>query len=172
MKKKDIIDLIKYHVDKDDNNFKSVAYQIAQEFYDSGDSDLAGYIYALLSKKYTFEPQEFNYSFTYFEKINISNSHLILPDTIMDDIKNIISSILNNKDLNKFLFEGYPGTGKTESIKHIARITERELYSVNFSKLIDSKLGQTQKNISEMFDELNLYPSPQNIIILFDLFYF
>lgn len=168
MKKKDIIDLIKYHVDNDDANFKTIAHQIARDFYDSGDVELANYILAILSKKYTFEPQNYEYNFNFLDKINVSNENLILPNVILDDIKGIINSILNNNDLNKFLFEGFPGTGKTESIKHIARITEREIYSVNFNSLIDSRLGQTQKNINEMFNELNHYPNPKRIIVLFD----
>ena len=56
---------------------------------------------------------------------------------------------------HKFLFQGAPGTGKTEAVKQLARIFEREIYMVDFSLLIDSKLGQTQKNISTMFKEIN-----------------
>lgn len=33
---------------------------------------------------------------------------------------------------------------------------------------MDSKLGQTSKNISALFNELHKIPQPQKIIILFD----
>lgn len=60
------------------------------------------------------------------------------------------------------------GTGKTETVKHIARILGRELYQAEFDAIIDSKLGQTSKNISIVFDEINHLPHPEKIIILFD----
>lgn len=70
--------------------------------------------------------------------------------------------------MNKFLFQGAPGTGKTETVKHIARILERNLFIVDFSYIIDSKLGQTGKNITKLFDEINNFANPERIIILFD----
>ena len=39
---------------------------------------------------------------------------------------------------------------------------------MNFDNLIDSKLGQTNKNISTVFQEINSLPYPEKIIILFD----
>ena len=70
--------------------------------------------------------------------------------------------------INKFLFEGEPGTGKTESVKQLARILDRELYSVQFDAVIDSKLGQTSKNITSLFNEIKGLPHPEKTIILFD----
>ena len=34
--------------------------------------------------------------------------------------------------------------------------------------IIDSKLGQTQKNLVEVFSEIKMLPNPSNVIILFD----
>ena len=70
--------------------------------------------------------------------------------------------------INKFLFQGAPGTGKTESVRQIARILERDLFCVDFDTIIDSKLGQTQKNIAALFDEINHFASPENTIVLFE----
>lgn len=39
---------------------------------------------------------------------------------------------------------------------------------VDFSALIDSKLGQTQKNLNELFSEINQFMQPDKVIILFD----
>ena len=39
---------------------------------------------------------------------------------------------------------------------------------VDFSAIIDSKLGQTQKNISELFKEINGFVDPDKILILMD----
>ena len=51
----------------------------------------------------------------------------------------------HNIGINIFLFEGLPGSGKTERAKHITKLLKRNLYYVNFDGLIDSKLGQTNK---------------------------
>ena len=66
------------------------------------------------------------------------------------------------------MFEGVPGSGKTETVKQIARILNRELYMVRFDIIVDSKLGQTSKNITSAFMEINKLPHPENAIILFD----
>ena len=42
------------------------------------------------------------------------------------------------------------------------------MYIVDFDTLIDSKLGQTSKNIAELFNEIKKIQQPQKIIILFD----
>ena len=68
-----------------------------------------------------------------------------LPEEIKSDLLGIINAVGHNMGINKFLFSGYPGTGKTETVKHLTRILNRELYSVDFNYIIDSKLGQTGK---------------------------
>ena len=80
----------------------------------------------------------------------------------------IVNAIGQNVGINKYLFYGAPGTGKTETVKQIARILSRELYVVDFDNLIDSKLGQTAKNISNLFCQLNSVVHPERMIILFD----
>ena len=70
--------------------------------------------------------------------------------------------------INTFLFQGPPGTGKTEAVKQLARILNREIYMVDFAVVIDSKLGQTPKNISNMFKEINSFVHPERVIVLFD----
>ncbi len=168
MKKKNILNLIKYYSENNDAAFKNEAYEIATDFDKNGDSQLAEYIMALMSTSNIFTTQNKEYSFKYLEKIDFNNDCLPLPPSIEKDIVGIINAINSNIGVNKFLFEGAPGTGKTECSKHIARILQRDLYSVDFSKVIDSKLGQTQKNISELFAEINSCPILKNIIILFD----
>lgn len=39
---------------------------------------------------------------------------------------------------------------------------------VDFSAIIDSKMGQTQKNMSELFKEINGFVHPEKVIVLFD----
>lgn len=168
MKKRNILNLIKYHVEKNDDAFRSEAYEVARFFDRSGDIRLAEYIISLMSSANTFVPQIRNDNLTFFKKMELSSTPLPLPNKIEEDIVGIINAIGHNIGVNKFLFEGAPGTGKTETVKQIARILQKELFIVDFSCIIDSKLGQTQRNISELFNEIRNFKNPEKIIILFD----
>lgn len=168
MKKKNILNLIKYYSENNDSGFKSEAYEIANYFDSIGDHQLAEYIMALLSDANTFVPQINVQDSSFFEKIDSTNDLLLLPEVITQDILGIVNAIGYNAGVNKFLFQGAPGTGKTEAVKQVARILSREILLVDFDSLIDSKLGQTQKNISAMFKEINNIPYPDRVIILFD----
>ncbi|PIT88516.1 MAG: AAA family ATPase [Candidatus Magasanikbacteria bacterium CG10_big_fil_rev_8_21_14_0_10_36_32] len=169
MRKKNILNLIKYHAEKNESGFKNEAYDIARYFDSTGDSELAQYIMALLSGANTFVPQNNEYSLPFFTRVNLtSGSSFPLPTLIKNDIVGVINSIGHKIGVNKFLFEGDPGTGKTETAKQIARILERDLYAIDFDSVVDSKLGQTSKNIASVFTELRRLPQPEKIIILFD----
>ena len=91
-----------------------------------------------------------------------------MPEDITQDLLGIVHAVAHNAAINKFLFQGAPGTGKTEAVKQLARILEREIYMVDFSAIIDSKMGQTQKNMSELFKEINSFVHPEKVIVLFD----
>ena len=168
MKKKNIINLIRCYSEKNDAGFRNEAYEIAKDFDKDGDYDLAEYIMSLLSSANTFIPQEDIENLKYCKKVSFDNISLPLPDAIKNDIVGIVNAIGHNVGVNKFLFQGAPGTGKTETVKQIARLTERNLYCVNFDLLIDSKMGQTAKNIAELFEEINSLMMPNKSIVLFD----
>ena len=168
VKKKSVINLIRYYSEKNDAGFRSEAYEIAREFDKTGDIQLSEYIMALLSDANAFVPQEVRGESAYLQKASGSPKPLPLPDVIADDVKGVINAIGHNAGINKYLFEGSPGTGKTETAKHIARILERELFSVDFDALLDSRLGQSAKNIAELFREINGFAHPDKVVILFD----
>ena len=168
MKKASIINLIKYYAESNDSGFRNEAYQIANEFDKSGDYQLSEYIMALLSNANTFVPQINENDLIFVRKIEVSGDPLPLPEEIKSDIIGIVNAVEHEIGVNKFLFQGAPGTGKTETVKHIARILDRELFIVDFAFLIDSKLGQTGKNIAQLFDEINNLLIPEKSLILFD----
>lgn len=168
MKKKNVINLIKYYAEKNDTAFKNEAYEIARDFDESGDHSLAAYIMSLLSEVNTFVPQISETSSAFFEKIDNAEEMLLLPDVISNDILGIVNAIDHKMGINKYLFQGAPGTGKTEAVKQLARILNREVFMVDFSAVIDSKLGQTQKNIVSLFHEINNFARPDKVIVLFD----
>ena len=168
MKKKSVLNLIKYYSEENDAGFRSEAYEIAKDFDESGDYQLAEYIMALMSNANTFVPQMNESDSALFEKIDSSGDSLWLPDPVTQDILGIVHAVAHKAGINKFLFQGAPGTGKTEAVKQLSRILNRDIYMVDFAAVIDSKLGQTQKNISSLFKEINNFVHPENVIILFD----
>lgn len=133
MKKANIINLIKYYAESNDSGFRNEAYQIANEFDKSGDYQLSEYIMALLSNANTFVPQINENDLTFVRKIEVSGDPLPLPEEIKSDIIGIVNAVEHEIGVNKFLFQGAPGTGKTETVKHIARILDRELFIVDFA---------------------------------------
>jgi len=168
MKKKNVINLIKYYTERNDAAFRDEAYAIAVDFNRNNDNELGDYIMALLSDKNTFVPQVLNGKLDYLRKIEYPPTTLPLPECIKDELMGIVNAVSYGAGVNKFLFQGAPGTGKTESAKQLARILNRQLFVVDFDLLVDSKMGQTSKNIAELFAEINDVPYPEQIIILFD----
>ncbi len=168
MKKKNVLNLIKYYVENNDTGFRNEAYEIAKDFDGSGDSQLAEYVMSLLSNVNTFVPQIVENKSEYFEKIEGQEELLLLPDVITQDLIGIVNAVERHIGISKFLFHGDPGTGKTEAVKQLARILNREIFMVDFSTIIDSKLGQTQKNLIEMFKDIDSFVQPEKVIVLFD----
>ena len=162
--------MIRYYAEKNDAGFRNQAYSIADDFRTNGDYELAEYIVSVLSGMNSFVPQETDNGtvYTYLRKVEYSNEPLPLPEVIKEDITGIINAVNYNAGINKFLFQGGPGTGKTATAKQVARILMRNLFVVDFETIIDSKLGQTSKNIIELFREINHMNNPYNAIILFD----
>lgn len=168
MKKKNIVNLIRYHAEGNDAAFRTEAYEIAHDFDTAGDYQLAEYIMAQLSSANTFVPQISEDDLSFFKKVSYENEPLPLPDAIKDDITGMVNAIGRNIGITKFLFEGNPGTGKTVTAKQIAKILNSDLYMVDFTVVIDSKLGQTAKNISSLFNQMNSISHPDKAIFLFD----
>lgn len=52
------------------------------------------------------------------------------------------------------LFAGPPGTGKTMAAQVIAKELNLELYKVDLSGVLSKYIGETQKNLREIFDEV------------------
>lgn len=168
MKKRDIANLIKYHYDKDELQFRTTASSIARDFNDAGDHELASYLMSFMTDANTFVPQAFHFESRYLKSVENTITSLPLPTAIASDIKGIINAVNHRVGVNKFLFEGTPGTGKTESAKQVARLLNRKLFKVDFNELIDSKMGQTAKNIAAVFNEISRMPESNHAVILFD----
>ncbi len=66
------------------------------------------------------------------------------------------------------LFYGAPGTGKTETVLQLARQTGRDIMQVDISGIRDKWVGETEKNIKQIFDKYrNLVKNSNVTPILF-----
>lgn len=167
MKKQNLINLVRYHTEKNDVAFASEVANIAKEFDATGYESVAQYLMELISSANFYIPQTNYRNLRYLKKIDYSSKQLLLPNIIEEDILGITRAISNRMGLGKFLFYGAPGSGKTETVFQIARILNRDILSVPFEQLVDSRLGETAKNVSQLFDEINHLPFSK-VLILFD----
>ena len=167
MKKQNLINLVRYHTEKNEEAFASEVAQIAKEMDAAGDAVVAQYLMELISSANFYVPQSNYKNLRFLKKSEYSSKALLLPSSIEEDILGITRAIKNRSGLSKFLFYGAPGSGKTETVYQIARILNRDILAVPFEQLIDSRLGETAKNVSLLFDEIN-HLSFSKVLILFD----
>ena len=80
-------------------------------------------------------------------------------------------TLMNDWGLNKkikagyrALFFGSPGTGKTLTAALLAKSTGREIYRVDLSMIVSKYIGETEKNLSRVFDAA----SYKNWLLFFD----
>lgn len=167
MKKQNIINLVKYHTEQNNAAFVSEVSEIAREFDANGDYEVAQYLMDLVSNANVYIPQASYRNLQFLEKLEYSSNPLMLPGIIEEDVIGIARAIRNKTGMSKFLFYGAPGTGKTESAFQIARLLERDILSVHLEQLIDSRLGETSKNVTRLFDEIN-HLMYSKVIVIFD----
>lgn len=104
---------------------------------------------------------------------------IVFPEKLKEQIADIISfckhkdQIINDWELYKFMkgkgciginLWGIPGTGKSIAAEAIASALGMKLIQASYSSLMDSLQGNTEKNISALFD----MAVEDNSVILFD----
>lgn len=112
MKKQNLINLVRYHTEKNDEAFASEVAKIAKEFDASGDAEIAQYLMELISSANFYVPQSNYKNLKFLKKIEYSSKPLRLPNIIEEDVLGVTRAISNKKGLSKFLFYGLPGSEK------------------------------------------------------------
>jgi len=64
----------------------------------------------------------------------------------------------------RVLFHGPPGTGKTLTASLLGKYTEKEVYRIDLSTVVSKYIGETEKNLSTLFDRAE----DKNWILFFD----
>lgn len=93
-------------------------------------------------------------------------SDLVLDKAVMDEIMDINawleggSAKLKEWGLYKrikpgyrSLFYGPPGTGKTLTVSLLGKSNQRDVYRVDLSRVISKYIGETEKNLANVFDQ-------------------
>jgi hypothetical protein len=62
------------------------------------------------------------------------------------------------------LFSGHPGVGKTMSATVLARRLGLDIYEIDLSQVVSKWLGETEKNLSDVFDAAE----PGHVVLLFN----
>ncbi|HEY8919287.1 MAG TPA: ATP-binding protein [Chitinophaga sp.] len=90
---------------------------------------------------------------------------VVLDDIIMNQVEEITTwlqhgaTLMQDWGLAKMIKPGYralfygpPGTGKTLTATLIGKSTGREVYKVDLSMIVSKYIGETEKNLSKLFD--------------------
>jgi SpoVK/Ycf46/Vps4 family AAA+-type ATPase len=104
---------------------------------------------------------------------------LILPDDSLEEVREFIARVKHKRRVydewgfgRKFakglglsaLFSGPPGTGKTMVAGIIAQELSLDLYQIDLSRIVSKYVGETEKNLAELFDAAEA----GHAILLFD----
>ncbi len=129
------------------------------------------YQYHLLDESVKIKTQRTFHGDKFIAHTSISPVELIYSENNKKQLNQLINSLTKEKlkeiqermkaynyptGIN-ILFYGYPGTGKTESVKQIARMTQRDILWVDVAELKSVWYGQTEKNIRELFKRYRDY---------------
>lgn len=90
---------------------------------------------------------------------------LVLPSTTHQEVQELLvwlkhgETLMQDWGMNRFikpgyraLFHGSPGTGKTLTAALMGKITGRDVYRIDLSMIISKFIGETEKNLANLFD--------------------
>lgn len=125
----------------------------------NGDKDIANLVYYHKNdhtRTFYYETRKSDtwggYEFMYH--IQKPVEQLIIDVKLEKQICSLIRAINKGAGINKILFTGKPGTGKTAMVNYLANVLNLECYVINCINLVDSHLGQTPKNVIKVFDTI------------------
>lgn len=161
-----IKNLIKAHIDHDDEKFKTVVLQIAayeaKHSHETFARELKQYVEKIgTSKASIFRLNQQN-PMLYMTVPSDRLSDLIVSQDIHNRIERILSEYRNRNKLQKYglsnrrkiLIEGKPGTGKTFTASVIASELNLPLYAIQMDKVVTKFMGETSSKLRQIFDAI------------------
>lgn len=172
-----LIELLKSIVWKDNNKIKSVGESIALNEERKGHQKIAKDIRYYIDKLTTTYMQLQELPTNIKNLIMMENFETTFDDIILSEcntkiIQNFINEYRNKDKLkeyglsnkSKLLLVGESGCGKTMTAKALSNAIELPLLYVDLANVITSYLGNTSKNIAELFKQASISPC----ILFFD----
>ena len=159
--------LIKAHLERDDDKFKTIVLQIAayeaRHNHESVARDLKKLIDKKTSKVAFMRPNIQNDMLLMSMPIN-KLSDLIVSEATLERIKRILNEYRNKNKLQKYglsnrrkiLIEGNPGTGKTFTASIIASELGLPLYTIQMDKIVTKFMGETSIKLRQVFDTISV----------------
>jgi hypothetical protein len=100
---------------------------------------------------------------------------LVLDDDVRDALVEICAAVKERRTVREqwgirgaqgisVLFSGHPGVGKTMSGTVLARQLGLDIYEVDLSQVVSKWLGESEKNLSDLFDAAE----PGHVVLLFN----
>lgn len=161
-----IKNLIKAHIDHDDEKFKTVVLQIAayeaKHSHETFARELKQYVEKIGNSKVSILRLNQQNPMLYMTVPSDKLSDLIVSQDIHNRIERILSEYKNRNKLQKYglsnrrkiLIEGKPGTGKTFTASVIASELNLPLYSVQMDKVVTKFMGETSTKLRQIFDTI------------------
>jgi SpoVK/Ycf46/Vps4 family AAA+-type ATPase len=111
------------------------------------------------SKKGIIESTKIRLKKLYFEEETQAQIDLLSNSIKESNLRKIQSRLLERNlpvGINTLLY-GFPGTGKTELVYQLARLTRREIIPVEVSNISSMWFGESEKLIKKVFTDYNEY---------------
>ena len=104
---------------------------------------------------------------------------LVLPEDSLDELREMIGRVAHRRQVLDdwgfaekvakglglaVLFSGPPGTGKTMAAGLVARELGLDLYAIDLSRMVSKYVGETEKNLAQVFDAAEV----GHAVLLFD----
>ena len=157
MKKRHILDLIRYHVEHNEPGFRTAAYAVAKDFRTAGDDDLAFWVEAQLPGNPAWTPQCLPAEpvlFDPFTRLPVDTCPLVLPKAVQKDFMHLVKAVERQAPAHRFLFLGPAGTGKTAAANMMGRMTERLVYAVDLADTLGETAQETAENLTRAFADV------------------
>ena len=100
-------------------------------------------------------PEEIDEETLYYNEVENRQIQTLTKTLQEDNYANVITQLKEHKlgvGIN-VLLHGFAGTGKTASVKQIAKQTNRALFMVDIEKVQSKWVGDSEKNLKKIFEE-------------------